>query len=553
MKKIVLLIALLAFPVFAQERALTAAEKKQLGELVPHLLETLYVIPEKGNELAATVRASFANGRYDAAKTTAALAEAINSDLAPANDKHLGIRASANDAAKPPLTVEAWKTRRAAMAGGPPMMRDVDRDAFRRMNFGVLGAEVLEGNVGYLKMGQFVESDEARAALASAMALLANTDAMIVDVRNCPGGSADTVSYLASYFFGPEPRVLMNRFNRPMNRRMDSTTVDVPGKRRPDTDLYILTGRTGSACESFAFTLQQWGRAKTVGEKTSGAGNNNMLVDLGAGMTFSISIGSATHPKSGKGFEAVGVVPDIAVPAENARNAAHAEALRKLGKPNVTPDPIAEVRAAERAWLDAYEKRDAAAMNSLVADDFLITHGDGRTQDKAAVMDALARATAAGMPPATFTTEDVQGRVYGDTVILTGKVTMQRRKRDGTTSTVASRYTDAYARRNGRWQVVSSHQGTAADAPAPPAVAQAPAAKLDDYIGKYGVREVSLRDGALWFQRTGARGGVLKPLGRDQFDLNGDVVVTFTRDAGGKVVSLRIDFKDGRSDTAARD
>lgn len=468
---VALLLAVLAFPTFAQERALTAAEKKQLGEIVPHLLDTLYVIPEKGKELAATVRASFANGNYDAATTTAALAAAINRDLAAANDKHLGVRATANAAATPVLTVDAWTERRAAMASGPqPMMREPDRNALRRTNFGVLGAEVLDGNVGYLKIGQFVPSEEARAALASAMALLANTDAMIVDVRNCPGGNADTVSYLASYFFGPEPRVLMNRFHRPTNRRMDSTTVDIPGKRMPETDLYILTGRTASACESFAFTLQQWGRAKTVGEKTSGAGNNNMFVDLGAGMTFSISIGSATHPKSGKGFEAVGVLPDIAVPAETARDAAHTEALRKLGKPVGQPlrlstnDPVAEVRATERAWLDAYEKRDAAAMNSIVADDFLIVHGDGRTQTKTDVMESLARATAAGMPAATFTTEDVQGRVYGDTVILTGNVTMQRKRRDGTTTTMVSRYTDAYFRRNGRWQVVSSHQGAATEA-----------------------------------------------------------------------------------------
>ena len=325
------------------ERPITADERRELGVILPHLLETMYVLPAKGKELAAQLRDAFASGRYDQAATTAALAELVNRDLAAANDRHLNLRLGGRDSARPPLTVTEWEQRRAAMFSNAPSpnaraSREYDREAIRLTNFGVLGAEVLEGNVGYLRMSGFLATDETRAAIASAMALLANTDAMIVDVRNCPGGNPDTVSYLASYFFGPEKRVLMNRYNRPANETWESTTINVPGRRMPEVDLYVLTGRTGSACESFAFTLQQWGRAKTVGETSGGAGYNNMLIDVGAGLTFSVSTGTATHPKTGKGWEAVGVIPDIAVPADRARETAHAEALRGLAK-KVTSEP----------------------------------------------------------------------------------------------------------------------------------------------------------------------------------------------------------------------
>lgn len=321
-----LLLALSPLSAFAQ---LTAADRRQLGETLPHLLETLYVSPEKGKQLAEQLRASFAGDKYDAATTASELADAINNDLAAANDRHLRMRFDPRSASEPVLTVNAWNERRTAMRGGGPMQRVPDRESLRRVNYGVLAAEVLEGNVGYLRIRGFMDIEEARDAMAHAMALLANTDAMIVDVRNCPGGSADTVSYLASYFFGPERRVLMNRYNRPMNRSTESTTVDVPGKRRPDVALYVLTGgNSASACESFAFSLQQWGRAKTVGEKTAGAGNNNMIVGVGLGLSFSISTGTAIHPKTNKAFEAVGVLPDIAVPADQALEAARAAALR---------------------------------------------------------------------------------------------------------------------------------------------------------------------------------------------------------------------------------
>ena len=327
---------LLASNAFAQKQPpLTAGDRKQLGETLPYLLEELYVIPEKGKELAAQLRTSFAKGTYDAATTPQALADAINRDLSAANDRHLAVRYRSENASSPLLTIDAWNERRAAMRGSSgPMRRAVpgDPNALRAKNFGVAAAEVLDGNVGYLRIREFVPTEEARAAVDHAMAFLANTDAMIVDVRNCPGGSADSVSYLASYFFGPERRVLMSRYNRPSNTSMESTTVEVNGARMPGKPLYILTsGRSASACESFAFTMQQWGRAKTVGEKTAGAGYNNMIVDVGLGLVFSISVGTATHPKTNKQFEAVGVQPDISVAADQALEAARAEAVSVPG------------------------------------------------------------------------------------------------------------------------------------------------------------------------------------------------------------------------------
>ena len=75
---------------------------------------------------------------------------------------------------------------------------------------------------------------------------------------------------------------------------------------------------------------------------------------------------------------------------------------------------------------------------------------------------------------------------------------------------------------------------------------------IEDYVGTYGVREISIRDGALYYQRIGAHGGVLKAIGRDQFDLNGDIIVTFHRATDGTVESMLIRWKDGRTETVAR-
>ena len=102
------------------------------------------------------------------------------------------------------------------------------------------------------------------------------------------------VNFLASYFFDKEPRVLMNRYIRPTGETIQSKTIaDIPGKRMLDTDLYLLvSNNTASACESFPYTLQQFGRAKVVGERTAGAGSRHSVAKPAAPRLRSVDIDS---------------------------------------------------------------------------------------------------------------------------------------------------------------------------------------------------------------------------------------------------------------------
>jgi uncharacterized protein (TIGR02246 family) len=116
-----------------------------------------------------------------------------------------------------------------------------------------------------------------------------------------------------------------------------------------------------------------------------------------------------------------------------------------------------EVRKLERAWLDAYEQRNADAMNTIVADDFTITFPDGGMQTKAQILASLKGPGGSSMK---FFTENVRSRVYGDTVVLIGVVVSEWKQNDKT-MTERSRYTDTYVKRQGRWQVVASHLSNA--------------------------------------------------------------------------------------------
>ena len=125
-----------------------------------------------------------------------------------------------------------------------------------------------------------------------------------------------------------------------------------------------------------------------------------------------------------------------------------------------------EVRKLERQWLDAYEQNNAEAMERIVADDFTITFPNGAIQTKPQLMAMIKSPRRAGQSRMKFSTEDVQSRAYGDTVILIGRVITEY-ERDGKTVKEQSRYTDTYVQRKGRWQVVASHLSNIEEAKKP--------------------------------------------------------------------------------------
>lgn len=136
-----------------------------------------------------------------------------------------------------------------------------------------------------------------------------------------------------------------------------------------------------------------------------------------------------------------------------------------------------EVRKLERAWLDAYEQYDAKAMDAIVADDFTITFPDGSMQTKPQIIGSLKAPGNSASSSLKFYTEDVQSRVYNDTVvILMGRVVTEY-VRDGKTMKEQNRYTDTYVKRGGRWQVVASHlSNVARPRPQSPSVTSNPGA-----------------------------------------------------------------------------
>ncbi len=108
----------------------------------------------------------------------------------------------------------------------------------------------------------------------------------------------------------------------------------MPGKRFGGTrPVYVLTsGATFSGAEELSYDLQQLGRATIVGETTGGGAHPRRGFAVHPHLEVTIPTARAVNPVSGTNWELVGVIPDIAVPADEALDRAHREALTALGR-----------------------------------------------------------------------------------------------------------------------------------------------------------------------------------------------------------------------------
>ena len=113
-----------------------------------------------------------------------------------------------------------------------------------------------------------------------------------------------------------------------------------------------------------------------------------------------------------------------------------------------------EIRAMEKLWNESRARGDVAALGALLADDWTVTHGDGTINTKSEYLADLksgARKFFGDVKQDDFTV-----RVYGDTAVAAG-VSDSKVEYKGKPSGGALRFTRVYVKREGRWQMITSH------------------------------------------------------------------------------------------------
>lgn len=111
----------------------------------------------------------------------------------------------------------------------------------------------------------------------------------------------------------------------------------------------------------------------------------------------------------------------------------------------------AVLKAQADAWDAAIVRKDSVAIVANMADDFRQIDGRGNVESKASFVAGLLDPDLEIQP---YTIEDFDIRYYGDVALLSGRTHMTGRYQ-GEEFRSHYRYIDVYARRGGRWKIVS--------------------------------------------------------------------------------------------------
>lgn len=256
-------------------------------------IEETYVIETEAARIAESVREWSRRNRYaDACGDWEAFASRFNRDL-DAYDGHFYFeRIVKKPGAEPEADwLMAWR------AEAVPS------------NAGVREVRVFDGNIGYIRLSTFYSWDIAKDKLNHAFGLVADTEGLILDLRQNGGGDTETAEQVVRTFLADEVKAVQK-----IDSRTGTKADDLPerGLAAYRNGLVVLVDRrSASAAEFVAYSLQAAGRASVIGSRTGGGAN--LLGDprpLAHGFQLSIPDARPINLKTGKNWEGDGVTPD---------------------------------------------------------------------------------------------------------------------------------------------------------------------------------------------------------------------------------------------------
>lgn len=282
---------------------LTPADQQRVADRAATMIEQRYVDPAIGKSTAQALRSARWEGRSDGKAFAGRLTQILR---AASKDGHLAV-----DFSEKPIAAEGGEQ---AFAVG-----ELERFYGAHLNHGVEKIERLDGNVMLLDLRVFPPPAMAGEVIAAAMTLVAQGDALIIDLRR-NGGGMETANLVLSYLL--KPGTPLNAvYDRPSDRTTPSTAAAwVPGRRFGEgKPIFVLTSkRTFSAAEAVAYDLQANDRATIVGEVTGGGANPFEYRRIDEHFALSLPEQRSVNPVTGTNWQNVGVKPHVQVSADRA-------------------------------------------------------------------------------------------------------------------------------------------------------------------------------------------------------------------------------------------
>ena len=291
------------------------ATRARVIDQLTGVLDDFYVFPETAKKMSAALRKLKGSRDYRAIRDGRDFARKLTEDLREvSHDKHLEVRFS-------------YVVLPADLARKDP---EAESRQLAAVNCGFEKAEHLWPNVGYLKLDGFADAAICAPTASAAMNFLADSDALILDLRDNHGGGGGMVEYIASYLFA-ERTHLDDFYRRKENSREETWTLPyVPGKKFIDKPVFVLTSKgTFSAAEYFSNVLRNLKRATLIGETTGGGAHTGETKRIDDHFSVWVPTG---RPITKTDWEGTGIEPDVKVAADQALEVALKLAAEEIAR-----------------------------------------------------------------------------------------------------------------------------------------------------------------------------------------------------------------------------
>lgn len=295
--------------------AIDSAMRRQVIDAVASELRH-YANRTRANQLADAIVAHDRMGRYEAATTGPALAGLLT--------RHIRETGSALGVPVGEFVGEVIYRRQPLPPQPPPAGTQVERPAAALEQYRAAMAqqnclyekvETLPHNIAYLKLNGFPDAEVCRATTTAAMASANGADALILDLRDNAGGYGNTAIQIAAYLF-ERPQYLYDPRENISPRAW--TASPVSGSKLADIPVYVLiSSQTFSAAEYFTYNMKMLKRATIVGETTRGGQHSGFFTRIDNHFGVAVQQAAPINPYAVKGWEIIGVEPDVKASRED--------------------------------------------------------------------------------------------------------------------------------------------------------------------------------------------------------------------------------------------
>ena len=181
-----------------------------------------------------------------------------------------------------------------------------------RIEIESVSSKMLDGKIGYISMTQFIENVTEKFAEQSAALEQQGMRALIVDLRNNPGGLLDEAIGVASLFV-PMGETITYTLDKHNNKEMfKSVAVDGKEKKISVPVVILVNGGSASASEVLTGALSDHGIATVIGEKSYGKGIVQSVFNVGDDSLISVTV-ARYFPPDGICIHGEGIEPDVKV------------------------------------------------------------------------------------------------------------------------------------------------------------------------------------------------------------------------------------------------